>query len=331
MPSLPSKSRSTDEDETLSNMFARLQSHQPSTSSELSPPGSVSSDGSKHADDDDEEEETWADALTGEDTEEDLPKKHWTTDDLVASVAKAESLKTKANAQFNPGKAYHQALQTYLSVLAALPSQSDSISPQKTGQPSQLKEEEGLQIVEVDEEEAARIERGETEEERKRRNLEEKVVRLRAVIWGNVAACYLRLNQYKETVEACTEALKDDPEYVKALHRRITANTAIDSWSSLQSALDDAKKLLPLLPSNSPIRSEIQLSVRDLPGKVNAKGEKEKAEMMGKLKNLGNSVLGTFGLSTDNFKFEPNGQGGYMTFVPSSERTPTAELFPFRL
>ena len=37
---------------------------------------------------------------------------------------------------------------------------------------------------------------------------------------------------------------------------------------------------------------------------VEAKREEMKAEMIGKLKDLGNSILGNFGLSTDNFKAE---------------------------
>ena len=34
-------------------------------------------------------------------------------------------------------------------------------------------------------------------------------------------------------------------------------------------------------------------------------------EMLGKLKDIGNSILGNFGISLDNFKMTPNGQGGY--------------------
>lgn len=61
-------------------------------------------------------------------------------------------------------------------------------------------------------------------------------------------------------------------------------------------------------PANRQARTEI----RRLEPIVNEKREKMKEEMMGKLKELGNSLLGHFGLSVDNFKAvqDPN-TGGY--------------------
>jgi hypothetical protein len=47
-------------------------------------------------------------------------------------------------------------------------------------------------------------------------------------------------------------------------------------------------------------------------GCLQARQEKMKEEMIGKLKELGNSLLGKFGLSLDNFKAEQDPQtGGY--------------------
>jgi hypothetical protein len=44
--------------------------------------------------------------------------------------------------------------------------------------------------------------------------------------------------------------------------------------------------------------------------------EKEKEEMMGKLKGIGDSVLGYFGLSTNNFQMQKGEGGGYsLNFV----------------
>ena len=50
----------------------------------------------------------------------------------------------------------------------------------------------------------------------------------------------------------------------------------------------------------------------ELSKKINERNEKLKEEMLGKLKDVGNKLLGKFGLSLDNFHMEqdPN-TGGY--------------------
>jgi len=133
----------------------------------------------------------------------------------------------------------------------------------------------------------------------------------RAVLNANIGACHVKLNDHQQAVEACTQALLDDPNYVKALQRRAVSNEKLNTWSSLTAVQEDYTTLLNILPSTSPQAKEIERSQVLLKPRLEAAQKRETDEMLGKLKGLGNSILGNFGLSTDNFQFVPNGQGGY--------------------
>ncbi|KAL2222272.1 hypothetical protein M432DRAFT_636901 [Thermoascus aurantiacus ATCC 26904] len=98
----------------------------------------------------------------------------------------------------------------------------------------------------------------------------------------------------------------------KALMRRARARMELAGWANLQGAEEDYKELAAmdnLPPSDMKI---VQKALRELPDKINKAREKEMAEMMSKLKELGNGILRPFGLSTDNFKFVKDPKtGGY--------------------
>ncbi|KAJ1301433.1 hypothetical protein OPQ81_008691 [Rhizoctonia solani] len=155
--------------------------------------------------------------------------------------------------------------------------------------------------------------------------LEKKSAALRAQLNCNIGACCVKLGDHEGAVKACTEALIDDPKYIKALQRRASSNEVIGTWSALASAESDYTTLLDLLPPSS--KGPTRLTLARLKPRVQEAKEKETAEMMGKLKDLGNSLLGRFGLSTDNFKLTPNGQGGYgINFVSQSLKNTSGEL-----
>jgi len=50
---------------------------------------------------------------------------------------------------------------------------------------------------------------------------------------------------------------------------------------------------------------------KELNYKAEIKKKQMTDEMLGKLKDVGNSFLGLFGMSTDNFKLNQNESGGY--------------------
>jgi len=127
----------------------------------------------------------------------------------------------------------------------------------------------------------------------------------RAIYLANLAACDIARGDNAEALRACSAAIEEDPTYIKAYARRFNAFEALDD---LDRALADAKKVLEMEPSNT----WASVSVRRLEPIVKERHEKLKNDMMGKFKELGNTLLGKFGMSLDNFKAEqdPN-TGGY--------------------
>eukprot|EP00123_Amoebidium_parasiticum_P005629 comp16776_c0_seq1/m.15146 comp16776_c0_seq1/g.15146 ORF comp16776_c0_seq1/g.15146 comp16776_c0_seq1/m.15146 type:complete len:260 (-) comp16776_c0_seq1:885-1664(-) len=126
----------------------------------------------------------------------------------------------------------------------------------------------------------------------------------RALLYGNKAACHMKMGNNEKAAEDCTKALAIDPVYAKALTRRAQS---YEATGRLEDALDDWKKLLEVEPNNKVAKD----AVLRLPPAIAEKNEKLKAEMLGKLKDIGNSLLGKFGLSLDNFKMEQRTDGSY--------------------
>lgn len=125
-----------------------------------------------------------------------------------------------------------------------------------------------------------------------------------AVYYGNRAACHLKMTLYEKCVADCTEAIKLSPKYVKVIMRR---SKAFELQENLEAALEDLKKVLEIDPTYATARHE---AIR-LETAIKEKQEKMKDEVLGKLKSLGNTILGKFGMSLDNFKMKQAPDGSY--------------------
>jgi tetratricopeptide (TPR) repeat protein len=133
--------------------------------------------------------------------------------------------------------------------------------------------------------------------------LEKNFDKNRSIFYCNRAACLLELGRNDEAVKDCTQALEFDPNYVKALLRRSKAHEKLDQ---LEEALADLDAALVLEPNMKGLRQDRNT----MDARVKVKHEQLKEEMFGKLKEMGNMVLGKFGLSVDNFKMEQDPNTG---------------------
>lgn len=116
-----------------------------------------------------------------------------------------------------------------------------------------------------------------------------------AIYFSNRAACFLMLNNNERTIEDCTNSLSLVPRSIKPLTRRAKAYEKLDQ---LHEAVEDWKVIVEIDPKD---RDNVR-QLKQLEEKLKVKNEKMKDEMVGKLKDLGNTILGKFGMSLDNFK-----------------------------
>jgi hypothetical protein len=125
----------------------------------------------------------------------------------------------------------------------------------------------------------------------------------RAVFYSNRAACHFQLEDFRRVIDDCTAAIVLSPRYVKVIMRRAKA---FEKLENLEDAIDDLKRVLEVDPAVGGVARDLAR----LEAALKAKQEAMKDEVLGKLKDLGNTILGKFGMSLDNFKLNPSADGG---------------------
>ena len=128
----------------------------------------------------------------------------------------------------------------------------------------------------------------------------------RSRYYCNRAACSMHSEDWRSVEKDCTEALQLTPKYEKALIRRLKACEALGG-DDLYKALEDAEALCAIHPRNSTYSQ----AVNRMKPIVEQRKKEQMAEAMDSLKGIGNSVLGYFGMSMDNFKTNQNPDGTY--------------------
>ncbi len=117
----------------------------------------------------------------------------------------------------------------------------------------------------------------------------------RPLFHNNKAAAHFMLKQWEEVVYETTQAIHLKEGFARAFHRR---GRAFEAMNRLNEALDDFKAAHALEPADRDYKKKAD----ELTIKVQKQFEEQKDEMLKKLKDLGNGILGKFGMSMDQFK-----------------------------
>mmetsp|Transcript_23783 Transcript_23783/g.27351 ORF Transcript_23783/g.27351 Transcript_23783/m.27351 type:complete len:124 (+) Transcript_23783:397-768(+) len=114
----------------------------------------------------------------------------------------------------------------------------------------------------------------------------------------------VKLDRKEDALEVFAQSIEHNQNYIKPRYQRMRLNKEAEKYTE---ALEDAKFIL----ERDPHFGTIQSDYAELQKLEKEKVEKMKDEVLGNLKNLGNMVLGKFGMSLDNFKMNQNPDGTY--------------------
>ena len=125
-----------------------------------------------------------------------------------------------------------------------------------------------------------------------------------AIYYNNKGITLVQLGQKDDALTAFGEGIKYNEAYLKPRYQRMKLLKDMEKYSD---AKDDAKFILEKDPNFPGVFGEL----KQLEKLEKEKLDKMKDEVLGNLKNLGNMVLGKFGMSLDNFKLNQNQDGTY--------------------
>ncbi|VEV59330.1 tetratricopeptide repeat protein, putative [Plasmodium vinckei vinckei] len=130
---------------------------------------------------------------------------------------------------------------------------------------------------------------------------------IKSILYSNRAACNVLLKNWNLVIDDCTKSINCDENYVKSYIRRSNAYEHLEKYND---ASNDLNKAISI---DSSLLNTYEAKQKRLKILAEQQLSKEKEEMVGKLKDFGNMLLGKVGLSLDNFEVQknPNNDGSF--------------------
>jgi tetratricopeptide (TPR) repeat protein len=224
-------------------------------------------------------------------------------------AAKALAAKEEGNTFFR-NKDYDMAIEFYSQAINLCPDEGIEV---KAARETEGQDKPGVDASYVDKEEAGSRTVEESEAAKMDARLgsvqaqdyspPSKNAEMLATFLSNRAACFAAVGEWDMVVDDCNWALDLHPRYTKVLIRR---SQAYEHLEKTEEALEDLRAVQAIDPSWPKIAQSVE--------RVEAAHKKRlddiKDEALGKLKELGNSILGNFGMSLDQFNFQQDPKTG---------------------